>query len=339
MEKEKYLVSVIVPVYNVEKYLGRCIESILKQTYKNIELILINDGSDDNSLEICNKFSDTDKRIRVIDKENTGVSSTRNLGIELAKGRYLCFIDSDDYVENTYIEKLVCNVCENTVTFCGYFIDTYKDNGDVLSTIRKYQENGSTAVKANLADVFHQGFLSVIWNKMYDVEILRKNEIKFDKKLSLGEDLLFNLEYLKTGIDNFAFVDIPLYHYIKRGKESLDNKYRKDFLNIQEKLFEGLISVSEIYGISDLKKSMIYSDFMGAIIVSADNYYIFNKNDKAGVKNSVRMACESIEGHHIMNNLSGKDIIICRFRYLLLKMGLFKIDFLIREMIKKILGI
>ena len=263
MKKEKYLVSIIVPVYNVERYIERCIESILAQTYKNIELILINDGSDDNSLQICNVFSNRDKRIRVIDKENTGVSSTRNIGIELARGKYLCFIDSDDYIENNYVEMLVGNIHENAVIFCGYFVDTYKENGNIASIPKIYRKENGNEISNNLVYVFHQGFLSVIWNKIYDVSRLRENNIKFDEKLSLGEDLLFNLGYLKTGIEKIQSVDNSLYHYIKRGTESLDNKYRSDFLEIQERIFSELIITMELYNVSCKKKSLIYFDLWG----------------------------------------------------------------------------
>lgn len=338
MKLNEELVSVIVPVYNAEKYLGRCVESILAQTYRYIEIILINDGSRDNSLKECYLFSEKDRRIKVVNKQNSGVSATRNLGITLANGSFLCFIDSDDYIENDYIEKMLMQNQDKALTICGYFIDTYKENGTVSVAEKRYKNNG-IAIKDNFADIFHQGFLSAIWNKIYDVEILRKNNLKFDESLSLGEDLLFNLEYLKTGIDNFIFIDVPLYHYIKHGTESLDNKYRKDFLEIQEKLFEKLISVAELYMVADIKKSIIYSDFMSAIIVSIDNFYIFNKDDAQGVKDAVRRACESIEEHEIMFNISDKDQIICKFRYFLLKKGFFKVDFLLRKMIKRILKV
>lgn len=336
MEKEKYLVSIIVPVYNVERYIERCIESILAQTYKNIELILINDGSDDNSLQICNVFSNRDKRIRVIDKENTGVSSTRNIGIELARGKYLCFIDSDDYIENNYVEMLVGNIHENAVTFCGYFVDTYKENGNISSIPKIYRKENGNEISNNLVYVFHQGFLSVIWNKIYDVSRLRENNIKFDEKLSLGEDLLFNLGYLKTGIEKIQSVDNSLYHYIKRGTESLDNKYRSDFLEIQERIFSELIITMELYNVSDKEKNILKCDFMGAIIVSIDNFYLFNSKDEKKLKYVIKKACQSIEKNEIIKKLNGKQKIVCGLRYIFIKKGLYKLDYLLRKLIKKI---
>ena len=343
MKSDKGLVSVVVPVYNAEKYLEKCIDSILSQTYKNIELILINDGSKDGSLAVCNRFLENDERVRVISRENSGVSATRNLGINTAKGKYLCFVDSDDFVENDYVEKLVSNTYENTMTFCGYFIDTIYDKDEDnhrVSKIIKSMEGKN--IKDNIADVYHNGFLSVIWNKIYDLEVLKENEIKFDEKLSLGEDLLFNLEYLKTGVDNFECISETLYHYIRRGTESLDNKYRSDFLDIQEKLFTELIGVADIYNVPENKRSLIYCDFLGAIIVSIDNYFKFilkAHEDKSEFKKMVFRVCAAIESNNIIENTVGKDRLVCRFRYKLLKNGLFKLDFYIREIIKKILRI
>ena len=115
-------VSVIVPVYNVEKYLKRCLDSIIDQTYSNIEIILIDDGSTDNSGTICDRYTKNDKRIIVIHKENGGLSSARNAGIEIATGKYLCFIDSDDYIENDMIEYLYCGIKKYDVDIatCGF---------------------------------------------------------------------------------------------------------------------------------------------------------------------------------------------------------------------------
>ena len=116
------LVSIIIPVYNVEKYLAECIESVLKQTYQNIEILLIDDGSPDNSGKICDEYEEKDSRVRVIHKENGGVSSARNVGLEQANGEYITFIDSDDFVSESYIEELYIAL-ENgnsDLAFCKY---------------------------------------------------------------------------------------------------------------------------------------------------------------------------------------------------------------------------
>ena len=116
------LISVVVPIYNVEKYLKTCIETIIKQTYKNIEIILVNDGSTDNSLQICNEFKEKEKRIKVINKKNGGLSDARNIGLKKAKGKYICFIDSDDFINEKYIEELHSLIIKNNaqIAICSF---------------------------------------------------------------------------------------------------------------------------------------------------------------------------------------------------------------------------
>ena len=120
------LISVIVPVYNVEKFLDKCISSIVNQTYKNLEIILIDDGSTDESVQICDKWQEKDNRVRLTHKENTGVSDTRNIGLEKTTGEYICFVDSDDYIEPDYIENLYKSLTENnadiaSITYSSIF--------------------------------------------------------------------------------------------------------------------------------------------------------------------------------------------------------------------------
>ena len=120
-------VSVIVPIYNSEKYLERCIKSIINQSLRDIEIILINDGSKDNSLNICKNFHNKDSRIKIIDKENEGVGSARNDGIKIAKGEWISFIDSDDFVESDFLECLYNEAISKNVEICGCLYDEYKD--------------------------------------------------------------------------------------------------------------------------------------------------------------------------------------------------------------------
>ena len=115
---QKDLISIVIPVYNVENYLNRCIESIISQTYENIEIILINDGSKDNSLLICKEYKNKDKRIKVIDKKNEGVSIARNIGVEKSSGKYVIFVDSDDWIEKTFVENLHKKISEYNVDIC-----------------------------------------------------------------------------------------------------------------------------------------------------------------------------------------------------------------------------
>ena len=131
MNKEK--ITIVVPIYNAEKYLERCIKSILDQTYENLEIILVNDGSTDKSLEICEKFKAEDNRIIIINKENGGVSSARNKGIDAATGKFIIFIDADDYIEKEMFEVLEEDLFKNNVdiSMCGF--RTVYVNGNILT--------------------------------------------------------------------------------------------------------------------------------------------------------------------------------------------------------------
>ena len=125
------LVTIAVPVYNVSEYLPRCIQSLLEQTYQKIEILLLDDGSTDESFEICRQYAQKDNRIHAIHKENEGVSATRNYGINKASGKYICFVDSDDYVEKDYIAALVEGTDERKMPFCGYVVDVCKTENKI----------------------------------------------------------------------------------------------------------------------------------------------------------------------------------------------------------------
>lgn len=237
MASEK--ISIIVPVYNSQETLNRCVDSLLKQTYHNIEIILIDDGSKDRSLELCSMYAKKDERVRTIHKENGGVSSARNAGIEMAKGDYILFVDSDDYVEPDYVSAMVTAAKESL----GY--------GHIwccFQTVTGYQyENAVPNMKSDarylLFDRTQIMQLHQIWldtgpcNKLYRRSILLGHNIRFPEDLSLGEDWLFNLVYLDAvSSTRILVITRPLYNYVRIGKESLNEKYRPDMLEIYRRL-------------------------------------------------------------------------------------------------------
>lgn len=203
------LVSIIVPVYKVEQYLPRCIDSILAQTYTNFEVILVDDGSPDKCPQICDDYAKKDKRIKVIHKANAGVSEARNTGIDIAKGDFICFVDSDDYVTPSYLELLITKQ-EKTgadIVFGRYFEEFngsfYMKDEDLidLTDNRNY----------NLFFVGTNNVMGAIWRLLINKELLKN--IKFDKKLKYCEDLYFVLKLLKTNC-KISCIDIPIYYYV-----------------------------------------------------------------------------------------------------------------------------
>lgn len=214
------LISVIVPVYNSENYLDHCIQSISEQTYKNIEIVLIDDGSKDSSPQICQKWAQKDDRINLILKQNEGVHKTRNYGIELVKGDYTIFIDCDDYLEPDMLEFLLKLSLEHNadISRCGFWFEYEADGRQVCAS-------DDTEVKVfdynqRMIDLLISQHLSgVIWNKLYKTEFLKK--YSFEKIDGASDDILFNYRmYLDNPVT--AFCDIPKHHYIIR-KDSITN--------------------------------------------------------------------------------------------------------------------
>lgn len=206
MEQEKPMISVIVPVYNVEAWIGRCLDSILAQTYETIEVILINDASSDESGRICDHYAARDGRITVLHfSENRGPSAARNEGIRRACGAFVSFIDSDDYVEPCLLEKLYDNLLENgaDVSACG--TDGIKLKGGPPGTFSR-----SEAVCCLAHGV---PFNLVPWGKLYAMELVKKHP--FDERYFYSEDLLFLYEILKSS-NRVSYLPDRLYHYVNR---------------------------------------------------------------------------------------------------------------------------
>lgn len=332
------LVSVIVPVYNAENYLQECIDSLITQTYKKIEIILINDGSQDNSIGICRRNAVKDKRIKVFDNENKGVSATRNMGIKQALGKYICFVDSDDYVEKQYIFNLVNQVKENVIPFCGYILDVHTKEG-IKCQKRTCSLQSVIDVQSGIVNLFSHGFLSPIWNKIYEKQILINNNIFFDESISLGEDLIFNLMYLKAGMIKFANVKQELYHYKRYEKESLDYQYRSDFLRIQQKLYTELIETCDTFKVSEEDKNSIYFLFFSALIVSIDNCFLAKEQSKDKVKTTTIEVLKTIKNQNLLANIRGWRGVVSKIRYLFIKCNMFIVDYRFRCFLKKMLNL
>ena len=233
------LVSIILPVYNAQNHLARCVGSICAQTYQNIEIIILNDGSKDQSLPVCEKFRQKDPRILLVDKANSGVSDTRNLGLKLASGKYVEFVDSDDYLDPDFTERLVAAAEENEADFViapykmvipagaskpEQVLDKIQDELGVMSVARppEVREYGFLPAGVYDKDTFAlrlmdkpaSYFYSVLWNKLYRRDILTGNDIQFVSEMRWAEDLVFNLRYIQYA-ERFVAIDKPGYYYVQ----------------------------------------------------------------------------------------------------------------------------
>lgn len=200
-------ISVIVPIYNVEKFLKRCLDSIINQTYNNLEIILINDGSPDDCHKICEEYKNKDERIIYISKKNEGVSATRNIGLEIASGEYIAFVDSDDYIENDMFEVLYNDLIkyDADLSYCQIInrnVVPFNDN--ILMTS---QEALEILVKP------YKGLEGYSCNKLYKKSIIDNNNIRFNKDILFWEDIYFVCEYLNCCEKNIVSVNKKLYFY------------------------------------------------------------------------------------------------------------------------------
>ena len=189
------IVSVIVPVYKAEKYLRKCVDSILTQTFRDFEVILVDDGSPDRSGAICDEYARKDPRVRVFHKENGGVSSARNKGIDEARGGWLVFIDSDDWITVDYLEGLAAHAKEGALYVCkGYYSNP--KGSELWQYFGISNENVGKSVQEQLekAEEFH--VTNSPWIKLFSADVVRRNKIRFDERISLGEDHVFVLDYL-----------------------------------------------------------------------------------------------------------------------------------------------
>lgn len=227
------LLSVIVPVYNVAPYLSQCLDSILQQTYSNLEIIIVDDGSTDGSSEICDKYEENDKRIIVIHKKNAGLGMARNSGIEVATGKYVSFVDSDDYLKKDLLEQLMQPIIEedcDTVLGGSTRVD---NNGNIVSvsTFKKRTFLGNQAYSELFASMLgstprcHDSMRMSVWSAIYSLDIIKKNKIAFPSERKLiSEDMIFDqLYYQKAKKVAISGTDGYYYRY---NPGSLSQKYR-----------------------------------------------------------------------------------------------------------------
>ncbi len=269
------LVSVVVPVYNVEQYLDRCVNSIVSQTYSRLEIILVDDGSSDNSPRMCDSWAKKDGRIKVVHKENAGAGFARNTGLENAEGDYILFVDSDDYLDVTTVEKCVADAEKNGSDVVMFGRNNVFPDGKIN---KKSLENRETYFEKEkiLNDVFPglftyaRGMGVSVWGKMFDLSIIKSNNIRFKSEREIiSEDAFFLLE-LFNYINTLSIIPENLYFYYKNDN-SFSRKYKKDHqklndnfliqsktvcenLNYPEKILDYLMARYHTYSLVGMKQ-------------------------------------------------------------------------------------
>ena len=232
-------ISVLMPVYNSEKFLLETVQAVINQSYINWELILVDDGSTDNSKEICTQLMNDDKRIKYIFQENLGVSHTRNVALENAQGKYIVFVDSDDLIHEDYLKILINSIEKNNsdISVCNFIERKISNTGKIEDITREFylkEVMEMSEMKDYIMDFGNSGLLNPLWNKIYKNQIIKENNITFDEKVETGEDFIFNLQYFRK-VKKISFIKDSLYYYIRRNNNSITYKYIE---NMYEKGWE-----------------------------------------------------------------------------------------------------
>lgn len=247
----KPAISVIIPVYNAGNYIKGTIESILNQTCDDFEVVCINDGSKDDTLDIISKMARTDSRIKVYSIENSGVSTARNIGIDKAEGKWIQFVDADDILEKNMMQTML-NLSEGQdLIVCS----VTRENEKLAKREYQYVDNNNWAGKKvigdkllGMSDTEKDVLLNYVWNKLFDSEIIKTHCIKFNPRIRLGEDFVFVCEYVKY-CENIAFTSEPLYYYYLRNGNSLVSQFDRNEAARRTIMKKSLLQLYESYGI------------------------------------------------------------------------------------------
>lgn len=334
MKNPKY--SVIIPVYNKEEYLEECVISVMYQSVKDLEILLINDGSKDSSLEICNKLAKKDNRIVVIDKQNSGVSDTRNLGIDRANGDYILFLDADDFWSSDLLKKVDKNIGNNDILIFRSCRNDKLLKSEINEITQEINDRAgilkSVVYNQNLVDNCRANFNRVT-DYVVSSKLLRESKVKFNKELKVGEDKLFNFElFQKT--DKISYLNQYLY-YIRTNNKSVMGSYNKNAFELNEKLFNSFLDAIDKVEDKDLKKDLrMLSECLGYQVVwntiTSDICHRDNPNNYTSRKQSYDK-CKVYLKNNSLNSLKEYDRYLFKvFKYPFFMMNIIMKNRLIR---------
>lgn len=277
--KNEPLVSIIMPVYGVEDYVGHAIESIQAQTYKNIEFFCVDDGTKDRSGVICDEYAENDSRIIVIHKENGGAPSARNVAIDRAHGKYLYFLDSDDWAEPTMLEDMVKLAEENSLELVvsGFYIDTYYTDTEKFIQEKSCEDKIYASQREFREDsyrLFDENLLYTPWNKLYSTEYIKGHNLYFPQ--TFWDDFPFNLSVVKD-VERVGVTSDKYYHFIRKRAESETAKYRADMYEKREEEADWMENLYKYWGVSSKEITEFLSRrYIERIIGCIEN--VTNKN-------------------------------------------------------------
>lgn len=287
------MVSIIIPCYNIAQHLPTCIQSVLLQTFTDFELLLINDGSTDTTLQICEQFAANDSRIKVFTHQNKGVSYTRNRGIKEAKGEYIMFVDGDDYVESDYIEKHLVDLEENCISISGFL----NEKNGVITKNYNFKRilagaDVKTIQKNDILQLLKYDALSTPCCKFYDLKLIQQKSILFDEVVTYQEDLLFNIAYFSY-FNKYKLINYFGYHYVAYENSST-SRYHVNFDHTKQ-IFDQLRMFVNNQDNEDTLKEFVIQTLLRKV----SNVFHQNNPDTLIQKNKkVREVFDSEEFHY-----------------------------------------
>lgn len=265
---EDILVSIIIPVYNSENYLEKCIGSAINQSYKNIEIILVDDYSTDNSYSICDAYRKKDNRISLIKTKGKGVSAARNTGMCMSRGKYIQFLDSDDELPNNSTEILLKGINGADLCVGNYLIDKNAAFDKLDSELWDVEKYANEIILDNV----YENIANYPWNKLYKTDVIKQNNITFDENISLSEDAIFNFQYLKY-VRNISIVsDCVCIHYV-RENSLLSQKYEaKELYDIHLKKYYNYKNIYIKNGLYEKNKDVIATKLLYTYLIISEIY-------------------------------------------------------------------
>ena len=288
----KTSISVIIPIYNAEKEIARCMESIYAQTFSDYEIILVNDGSKDNSAAVCRSFADKDNRVTFIDKENGGSGSARNAGIEVAKGKYIYFCDADDEIDKSLLERVYAEAENKSVDLVIFSVSAKIMNSKTGKIIREYTTTQKEAFfetresfRSNFSHLYYEGVLfGGPINKLFKTDLIKNNSIRFPD-LKRGQDEIFNMRYCRY-VNSCAVIPDSLYTYYQFDNKGKNRKYRLNYFDTTTKTYFKTLgdlltefAANDEYSQKKFQNSFVYS-MEAAILLAWNPLERLNRNGR-----------------------------------------------------------
>ncbi|MDY0016288.1 MAG: glycosyltransferase [Candidatus Delongbacteria bacterium] len=300
-------ISVIIPAYNVGRYIASTLESLRKQTFGDFELIVINDGSSDNTLEIVNSFKNVfAARLNVIDQKNSGVSRSRNAGIEISHGKYICFIDGDDTVEPDYLqlmyERITSDDCD--MVYCGYR-EVLTDGSVLRNYSDRYRFCEDIACGSSVLEKYLRGETYMyIWSIIFKRELIFSNNIRFRKDISYGEDQIFNFQALAKA-DKVSCVKKELINYLRHDSGTMQNLNNLKYLSILRSLYDLEKEFEKNKERKEILNALKYDKTVRTTIMILTNWAAIGQRKKYG----------SLLSRRIIRNILKRAFLSNPFRY------------------------